>query len=246
MTIDHRPEGTVSDTNPSFSVSILIDGAELNGRRTEIGTGTVAASELTQPVAPPAEPYSAQARVPALNWRQPLASEVQQLAVQRDAGTTVAVRRVPEKLLAPFGALRENLPVHMLRKRCGSTDSRRGTQDLAVFVKEACGGDRRESDLVIGGIRINRAGLDTVTVDPRSRLRIGLHLDDWSALHLSGRSLAPNRVSVNLGAQDPQGRGVHRPPLRQTVTFCSYRSRSGGSLKPCGKAPSSVGRRSSQ
>lgn len=49
------------------------------------------------------------------------------------------------------------------------------------------------------GVDDDIPGLPTLTIDPRSALLIGLHLDNWDRLPVGLRHASRNRASVNLG-----------------------------------------------
>jgi hypothetical protein len=58
-------------------------------------------------------------------------------------------------------------------------------------------------DQIAGGIISHAPGQETVTEQPDTqRRRVGLHLDNWYELPIYRRANSPNRICINLGAED--------------------------------------------
>ena len=110
---------------------------------------------------------------------------------------------IPSDLLRPFGRLRR------AAQRGSTGEVRRLLSRRTITAQIAEVAERLRSSLRAewpgefgGGLIAHRPGQTTVTEQPNNDRRIGLHLDNWYNFPMDRRELSPNRICINLGAQD--------------------------------------------
>jgi hypothetical protein len=166
----------------------------------------LALSSGTQPVGSVAlSGYHDTAFVPRGPWRQPTGEEQRLLLATGppvSIGSHITLVRAPDDVMAHFDALRERA------HSCGSLGELRawlqrhpcatGCDGMLEFAR---GYLRPEHPLLeAASIACNATGLPTATID-HTGTRVGLHVDNWYRARLPARANAPNRISINLGAQ---------------------------------------------
>lgn len=169
--------------------------------RIELSAGTIAARSV-----PDAKAYEEGAIVPLAPWRLPSNQELSLLESDEptsDSGSTVSVVTVPNSILRPFSGFTK-------AAECGGHYqierllSEKGLHErVEVFAKKLF---KRMSvparQEIAGGIISHACGQTTVTEQPDTRRRVGLHLDNWYEFPIHRRSRSPNRICINLGAQE--------------------------------------------
>jgi hypothetical protein len=149
--------------------------------------------------------YRNTAFVPRGPWRDPSSLERRLLLATEppvNIGAHITLVRAPDEVLAQFDELRHR--VH----HCGSVDEVR-----SVLLENPCAAGcdammefartylRSEQPLIeAGSIACKATGLPTSTTDDTGTY-VGLHLDNWYRAELRARENAPNRISINLGAE---------------------------------------------
>jgi hypothetical protein len=143
--------------------------------------------------------YESGSKLPRLPWREPSAAEVRILlgdGIAFDPGSDVAVIDVPPDLWRAISI--SGLASSEGGQLNGRFDGLRSAiaQYAASLLVPPTGSVR------LIGISRRAPGLETSTVNPRTAHRIGLHLDSFFRDDLAGRSLAPNRLCLNVGRED--------------------------------------------
>ena len=133
--------------------------------------------------------YEDGARAPRNPWRQLTEAESRQLISPippADYARSVVIIRFP--------APRSSRQIAAIR----GDDPEAIEQGLFRAILEQC--DIGEPIRCIGTIR-SPPRLDTITVDPATRQRIGLHVDSWHKSSDGRTDRLPNRLSVNVGSE---------------------------------------------
>ena len=163
------------ESAPDFDIST-------NRIETSFGTRSVTSEEIEQ------FSYANQAIVPAEPW-EPLRDAAFNSApfgrTKADWSRTIGLLRLPF-------ALNESIRSALMSKHSNLIAS--------SFIKELsviC--DVKEPIWIGGGT--NPPNQRTVTIDRRSRTRIGLHVDSWDEVPISDRIHSTNRICFNLGDQ---------------------------------------------
>jgi hypothetical protein len=155
--------------------------------------------------------YASGAIVPWGRWRRPSVEERSILAAQtcpRGDGACVSVVRIPARYLALFQSLRDAAGKFRTKAElCQLTTSpscEAGKNAVVDYVRRTFQPRDRAAapDKIVAGIRVNSAGLPTVTMHPQTGLLVGLHVDNWYRLPIERRHESPNRICVNIGCQD--------------------------------------------
>jgi hypothetical protein len=172
--------------------------------RIELSAGTIPAPKAARGLT-----YQAGALIPSAEWRKPNAQE-REILLADDCGQhdseRINVVKLPAALLAPFAELRaaseRNRPMRELLLLASTPGCRAGVGAVAAHVKHCFQATAAPDEELQGGLIVQPARLQTVTVHPQSRELVGLHLDNWFRLPLRRRHEAPNRICLNLGCQD--------------------------------------------
>jgi len=154
--------------------------------------------------------YEERARIPAEEWRSPTPDERRLLvaeSVPEDYGAAISVTKIPSELLRPFQILQDAATASLDRQRIlplvNAPTCTTAVGTIKAYLQRYLEiAPEREDRELKGGIVVNPPALATVTVDPRSRKLIGLHLDDWYRLPYDRRHESPNRICINIGHQD--------------------------------------------
>jgi hypothetical protein len=128
--------------------------------------------------------YAQGAFMPVGQWREPSQAELKVLLSLQDRSTA------PDRTVAVF-------PVddHVF---AASRSSYAGMEHLTTYARRYLASG---AALQVHGIALKEPGLTTVTSDPSTGLRIGLHLDSWDKLPLDRRGNATSRLCINLGLE---------------------------------------------
>jgi len=188
-------------------VVLFLGGADGCADRVQLSSGTVAAPAVT-----PDGLYEEGAVIPRPGWRSLTAHERGALIVESCPplyGNAVSVISLPPQLLHPFRSLRiaaaERQSKEMLGRIIGNESCSRGTDRILAYLRQHFQQPRIDEEWTLaGGIGVRPPRLHTVTEQPGTDALIGLHLDSWywQDFALTCREDAPNRVCVNIGAED--------------------------------------------
>lgn len=163
-------------------------------------------SSGTRPVGPLAlSGYRDTAFIPRGPWRDPSSVERRLLLAAEPPvtiGSHITLVRAPDEVMTQFAGLRDRL------NHCGSLDEVRslllenpcaaGCDAMEEFARTYL---RPDQPLIeAGSIACKATGLPTTTTDDTGTY-VGLHLDNWYQAELHARENAPNRISINLGAE---------------------------------------------
>jgi uncharacterized protein len=164
--------------------------------------------------------YENGAIVPEPCWRDLTSAEAAIViadASPPETGTGIAVTRLPERLMASFEPLRAAIAAGQGEREIegllASAEVREGLGAAERYFRDRFGRPAAEdqAEESASGTAVRHPGLPTVTIDRSTNRLIGLHLDDWYAFPLGRRHRSPNRVCVNLGAEDRFLVFINRP-----------------------------------
>lgn len=151
--------------------------------------------------------YCAGAVVPAEPWRKPTPEELNILCATRRPdfpGKWISVVKIPDEILIPFQQFREGSwsmrTLDDMNQYMDNQNLQSGLNTLMSYCASFTGAGNNLAEKT--GIRANPPNLPTVTVNDADGCLIGLHLDSWYRSPLPERHLAPNRISINIGAED--------------------------------------------
>lgn len=152
--------------------------------RVELAYGVVPAQE---------QGFAPDAFIARTPWRSAESQDLARLGVARGIGcraNTVALLTLP---LACVDALRGGASAH------GEACTQEWSSLVEAFLATTGRWRLEPSRARWQGYCRGPAATSGTTLEPKSGLRIGLHLDHWDALPLGRRDQAQNRICVNLG-----------------------------------------------
>ena len=119
-----------------------------------------------------------------------------------EVGQWVAIVQVPERILRHFRAIRDaglqNKSADVVFQLAGSEEYALGLRELLAEMTARCCKPRYDG----AGINTRPTGLSTCTVNSNTGLLTGMHVDTFYSRELELRALSPNRICINLGAED--------------------------------------------
>lgn len=152
------------------------------------------------------EAYRPDSVVPVGPWRKTRPNSSVNLTERRYGSTSrgiVEVVRFPHRLLVDFHRLFACVDLRSVEA------VKRVAQSQLVNDVRACfegfaeahlfAGRPISSERVFSTLTVHPGGLETVTIDSKTGLRTGLHVDSWSTLPLRSRAQARPRVCANFG-----------------------------------------------
>jgi hypothetical protein len=153
--------------------------------------------------------YEAGAIVPRGPWRTISAAALRKIAGRKrgeNNGNTIRLVRFPATFLHRFHELVENtgeLTEKAVAAAAGGPAGREILREFRQYAASAYGlnGTISEGNIQ-GGFCVRGQDLETVSANPASGLRVGLHVDSWFRLPLGSRAQAPVRLCANFGWND--------------------------------------------
>ncbi|MFT4114268.1 MAG: hypothetical protein QM649_15995 [Silvibacterium sp.] len=191
------PEKWPEAADYESDVVVNLPGAGLNGR-IQRSCGTEIASS---------HDYYAEARVPSGPWGELTPKDrsilLKGYSPERRA-RTIRIVRPPDFIFDSFEELRTIADAKGFDGVLQSVSAKTPAQSLRHFAE--CARDLYGLGLsgnagVLGGVRVNPAGLRTVTTHPTQGRFVGMHVDNWSMVPLRSRHLAPIRICLNIGSE---------------------------------------------
>jgi len=175
----------------------------------QVNSGTLPASSLYEHTASKSA-YEPGAVVPRFEWRGPTRDEAAILSTPHPAGSvamSVALVQFGATVEHHLSTIREecsgNRRVQALKQILGRKLCRDAFQAISTVIDDrfrvpGC----LVSEAQAGGFCVKLSEHPTTTVNPRTNLLVGLHLDDWYDLPLAKRKHAANRICLNAGDAD--------------------------------------------
>ena len=226
-----------SDCLVGPGVQLFLGAADDCTDRVQLNSGTIAA-----PTATTGEAYEDDAIIPRAGWRDPTVADRKTLIAESCpsfSGNAISVLRLPSELLDPFRPLRIAAAKYRSREMflpiIGSEDCSRATDAVIAYLQDRLA---EKGTHPLGGLQIDRwistrpPGLQTLTVNPATHARVGLHIDSWDEhdLELGRREYSPNRVCINLGSEDrffvylntPIGQMYKAVKRKSKSSICDY------------------------
>jgi hypothetical protein len=182
-----------------YETDVVVDvPVRERAQRIQISCGTKAAPEVD---------YGAGARIPAGPWRESSARD-RYVVFNGDsparAGQMVRLVTPPPHIFAGFEGLRKAAAAGGLAGARGSVSSHRFVETIRQFAdcaRDVYGLGISCDEEIPGGIRVNAAGLQTVTTHSKQGHFVGMHVDNWSMALLKNRHTAPIRICLNIGSE---------------------------------------------
>jgi hypothetical protein len=186
-------------------VVLFLGAADEYLNRVQLSSGTMAAPTVT-----PSGLYEDGAMIPRPDWRGLTRTDRKALIAESCptfCGNAISVIGLPSDLLEPFHSLRAAaagcLSKEQLLPIIDSNDCSKGTDALFAYLQHHLQCSNIDEDGALqGGIAAHLPRLQTITADPKTDAFVGLHIDNFYAFQLTRREYSPNRVCVNLGAED--------------------------------------------
>ncbi len=197
-----------------------------------LSTGTTQNIESVSDIA-----YRSDAFLPSQTWRAPhreersaiFVADPNPLLFEQYRSSSVGVIQIPSNVLAPMIALLDELKLRSLtQKRFDELDYDRMSNHRGYDRANQILLDHVQSYALwshnpkLIGLHFQPPGLRTVTVGfddsvtPKSRCRVGLHIDNWDRLPLLQKHQSRNRICINLGREDRFFLFINQP-LRSLV-----------------------------
>jgi hypothetical protein len=182
-------------------LSLRFEGCDFDADRITQSSGSQAEHSLD---------YHQGSIVPTPPWyavNEDQLSRIFSLHQDSDPGRMVRVTTFPTSLLQEFHSL-FGPEVPLQREEVARVAGGHGGQKVYAQVASALAQGmfvRGKCELAAeprGGFCVKSANLLTVTINGRSGLRVGLHVDDLSGLDIGQRASAPSRMCANFGWTD--------------------------------------------
>jgi hypothetical protein len=146
--------------------------------------------------------YDASAVIPEADWRPATDAELRMLCGSGPVspGSSITVVRMPENILA--GLTQARAALSSIRDPAQANDYFSRQDNLQLAFDYAYQLMVQDGASYPSGVRVNLAGLPTVTIDSSSEHLVGLHVDNWVNSLLAQRDSSPGRIAMNLGYED--------------------------------------------
>jgi len=166
-------------------------------------------------------PYDASAVVAEADWRPATDAELRILCGSDPVSpaSSITVVRMPDNILDGLAQARAALCSIRDLARANDYFSRQASLQLAFdYAYQLMA---RDGACYPSGVRVNQAGLPTVTIDSSSGHLVGLHVDNWINSPITQRDSSPGRIAMNLGYEDRHLIYVNLPLERVWQLSCA-------------------------